>query len=181
MQWHRTSSTALFSRYIASPPTYQVHVIHFDTNDYILQGGEKYPYFPRPLLSEFEFSIPLTSTAPEAAEAPKSDVLEERFVRESVLHSLQEDFAAHTTTTTEEERELARCENVIDKTLLQLVAMECQDDDHGAKALEICGLFRQKRTLELAVKVAVRYGKLVLAEKIGELRSTMETEMDLDK
>ncbi|KAH8147278.1 uncharacterized protein LAJ45_08756 [Morchella importuna] len=145
----------------------------------ILKGGEKYPYFPRPLLSEFEFSIPLTSTAPSAAEAPKSDALEETFVRESVLHSLQEDFAAHTTTTTEEKRELVRCENIIDKTLLQLVAMECQDNDRGAKALEICGLFRQKRTLELAVKVAVRYGKLVLAEKIGELMGNMEMDLDV--
>lgn len=27
----------------------------------ILKGGDKYPYFPRPLLSEFDFSIPLTS------------------------------------------------------------------------------------------------------------------------
>jgi chromosome transmission fidelity protein 4 len=57
--------------------------------------------------------------------------------------------------------------------------MECQDDDRGAKALEICGLFRQKRTLELAVKVAVRYGKLVLAEKIGELRGNMEMDLDV--
>ncbi|KAK4132924.1 WD40 repeat-like protein [Trichocladium antarcticum] len=27
----------------------------------ILKGGDQYPYFPRPLLSEFDFSIPLTS------------------------------------------------------------------------------------------------------------------------
>lgn len=31
----------------------------------ILKGGDQYPYFPRPLLSEFDFSIPLTSAAPK--------------------------------------------------------------------------------------------------------------------
>ncbi|KAH6640842.1 WD40-repeat-containing domain protein [Chaetomium tenue] len=30
----------------------------------ILKGGDQYPYFPRPLLSEFEFSIPLVSAPP---------------------------------------------------------------------------------------------------------------------
>ncbi|KAK3297597.1 WD40-repeat-containing domain protein [Chaetomium fimeti] len=30
----------------------------------ILKGGDQYPYFPRPLLSEFDFSIPLASAPP---------------------------------------------------------------------------------------------------------------------
>jgi chromosome transmission fidelity protein 4 len=29
----------------------------------ILKGGDTYPYFPRPLLSEFDFEVPLTSAA----------------------------------------------------------------------------------------------------------------------
>lgn len=98
-----------------------------------------------------------------------------------MLCSLQEDFAAYTTTTADQKSDLTRRENIIDKTLLQLVAMECQDDDdRGAKSLEICGLFKRKKTLELAVKVAIRYGKVVLAEKIRELMDDME-EMDVDE
>ncbi|KAL2180087.1 WD40-repeat-containing domain protein [Thermothelomyces heterothallicus CBS 202.75] len=36
----------------------------------ILKGGDQYPYFPRPLLSEFDFSIPLTS-APSSKKKSK--------------------------------------------------------------------------------------------------------------
>jgi len=71
---------------------------------------------------------------------------------------------------------MSKCVNAIDKTLLQLLGLECQSEDYGPKALEICGLFRQRRTLELAIKVAVRFNQGVLAEKIGELRDRMEVE-----
>ncbi|KAL2146992.1 hypothetical protein VTI28DRAFT_1288 [Corynascus sepedonium] len=39
----------------------------------ILKGGDQYPYFPRPLLSEFDFSIPLTSapTSKQGKKRPK--------------------------------------------------------------------------------------------------------------
>jgi chromosome transmission fidelity protein 4 len=113
----------------------------------------------------------------DAEAAPsKTDVLEETFVRESVLLSLQEDYAAHTTTDANDRIEMAKREATIDKTLLQLLASECQDEDRGAKALEICGLFRHRKTLDLAIKVAVRFNKGVLAQKIGELRDQMEVE-----
>lgn len=38
----------------------------------ILKGGDQYPYFPRPLLSEFEFSIPLTSAPSSKKKKKKS-------------------------------------------------------------------------------------------------------------
>ena len=34
----------------------------------ILKGGDQYPYLPRPLLSEFDFKIPLSNPKPEADE-----------------------------------------------------------------------------------------------------------------
>ncbi|RPB00040.1 WD40 repeat-like protein [Choiromyces venosus 120613-1] len=145
----------------------------------ILKGGEKHPYFPRPLLSEFDFKIPLstTSTPPtDSSTSSKTDTLEETYVRESILLTLQEDFAAHATTDAEDRMEMSKRVNAIDKTLLQLLGLECQSEDYGPKALEICGLFRQRRTLELAIKVAVRFNQGVLAEKIGELRDRMEVE-----
>lgn len=99
-------------------------------------------------------------------------------MRESVLLTLQRDSAAYTTTTASEEVEMTKRKNTIDKTLLQLLGMECQDDDRGAKALEICGLFRQPRTLEMAIKVAIRFGRTLLAEKIAELRDQMDLDAD---
>ncbi|SPQ27559.1 2cccb830-bb0c-4093-a38a-3f2ae122ad66 [Thermothielavioides terrestris] len=38
----------------------------------ILKGGDQYPYFPRPLLSEFDFSIPLTSAPRRKKKTKKS-------------------------------------------------------------------------------------------------------------
>ena len=73
---------------------------------------------------------------------------------------------------------MAKRDNNIDKTLIQLLVLECKEEDRGAKALEICGLFRQKRSLDMAIKVAVKYNRTVLAQKIGELRDRMEMEED---
>lgn len=93
-----------------------------------------------------------------------------------MLLSLREDYAEHTAIDSSDRMEMVKGENAIDKALLQLLGLECQDEDHGARALEICGLFRQRRTLELAIKVADRFKRGVLARKIGELRDQMETE-----
>ena len=59
--------------------------------------------------------------------------------------------------------------HAIDRALLQLLAVECKED-HGEKALELCGRFvMPERALELARRVAGKYGRGVLGEKIGEL------------
>lgn len=98
-----------------------------------------------------------------------------------MLLSLQKDYGTHTVTSANEKMEMVKRENIIDKTLIQLLGLECQDEDHGAKALEVCGLFRQRRTLDLAIKVAVRFGRTVLAEKIGELRDETEVDETMDE
>ena len=141
----------------------------------ILKGGEKYPYFPRPLLSEFDFKLPLTAK-PTAPEAGSSEALEEQAMREGLLLSLQQDSTAARVLRSEEQVEMSQRENTIDRALLQLLMLTCKEEDHGAKALEVCGLFRQRRTLEIAVKVALKYERTVLARKIGELRDEMEME-----
>ena len=147
----------------------------------ILKGGEKSPYFPRPLLSEFEFNIPVTlpvekPTAEDDEEAAESNAaagarLEESFIRSSLLHSLLDDlitsrgdFASHTDKTEAMRRELE-----IDKILLQLLAVECREgEDRGMKALEVVKLMRDRtgRMVEAASKVAGRWGLSVLEEKI---------------
>jgi chromosome transmission fidelity protein 4 len=99
-------------------------------------------------------------------------------MRNSVLLSLQQDSAAARVIGSEERLEIVDRENMIDRALLQLLMVACKEEDQGAKALEICGLFTQKRTLDMAVKVAVKYERSVLAGKIGELRDKMEMEED---
>ena len=149
----------------------------------ILKRGEKHPYFPRPLLSEFEFKVPLTATPKDVNNSNPLHAVqthEETIARETVLLSLLEDFVGTRPATSDEGHQKAQRENAIDKALLQLLAIECRDD-HGEKALELCGLFRQPaRTLDLAVKIAVKYGRGVLAEKIGRLRESLDFDMTME-
>lgn len=60
----------------------------------------------------------------------------------------------------------------IDKTLLQMMAVECREgDERGMRALEMVSLFRDRtgRMMEAAGKVAERYGRSLLGEKIREV------------
>ncbi|MCJ1422980.1 hypothetical protein MMC29_000861 [Sticta canariensis] len=142
----------------------------------ILKGGDQYPYFPKPLLSEFEFKIPCSSFMPqqETGEPTPNEgpILEECFVRSSLLLSLLEDLISATNATQVQQTAMSRREVEVDKTLLQLLNLECREgEDRGMKALEIVGLMRDRngKMVEAAGKVAGRYGRTVLQEKIGDL------------
>ncbi|KAK5071682.1 DNA polymerase alpha accessory factor Mcl1 [Lithohypha guttulata] len=158
----------------------------------ILKGGDKYPYFPRPLLSEFNLSIPISRPSPkkktsidddgneidmdgtEETTAHQITRLEEAYVRSTLMMSLLDDFvtshgehARHTDKT-----ELTRREIEVDKVLLQLLASECREgEDRGMKALEIVRMMRDRggKMIEAASKVAGRWGRTVLEEKIREM------------
>lgn len=157
----------------------------------ILKGGDQYPYFPRPLLTEFELEIPIgqpvkrkrVSTEddnddelddPEETNTTMAQRLEESYVRTSLLLSLLDDaiqsrgdHASH-----HDKTEIARREIEVDKTLLQLLAVECREgEDRGMKALEIVSLMRDRggKMIEAASKVAGRWGRNVLEEKIREM------------
>ncbi|KAH0537162.1 hypothetical protein FGG08_006032 [Glutinoglossum americanum] len=151
----------------------------------ILKGGEKYPYFPRPLLSEFDFKIPLSqepaSEEAEGSSGTEAVKLEESFVRNSVTLALIEDLLAATTATHFQRADLARKELEVDKVLLQLLAVECREgEERGAKALEIVGLMKDRsgKMMEAAGKVANRYGRNLLEEKIRELEEKRLIGMD---
>jgi len=146
-----------------------------------LKGGDKYPYFPRPLLSEFDFKVPV-STMPPRAPADEEDEetnaqagarLEESFVRTSVLLSLLDDSVSAVQNPAHEQRsELARREIELDKVLLQLLAVECREgEERGMKALQIVGLMKDRggKMIDAASKIAARYGRSVLEEKIREV------------
>lgn len=142
----------------------------------ILKGGDQYPYFPKPLLSEFDLQIPCSSAVgkddSENSTAMEGPRLEESFVRNSLMLSLLEDLVASTNATHSQRTELTKRELDVDKALLQLLNVECREgEERGMKALEIVGLMRDRsgKMVEAAGKVAGRYGRSVLQEKIGEL------------
>lgn len=143
----------------------------------ILKGGDKHPYFPRPLLSEFDFQVPISSNAvkdPNDGEdaGNEGSRFEETFVRGNVLLSLFRDLLASTNATASQRTELARRELEIDKTLLQMLAIECREgEERGMKALELVSLMtdRNGKMVEAAAKVAQRYGRGVLEDKIRDL------------
>jgi chromosome transmission fidelity protein 4 len=147
----------------------------------ILKGGDRYPYFPRPLLSEFDFQLPVSTIQPktsgmdegdEDADVEGTKKLEESFVRSSLTSNLFEDLVNSTTATRVQQAELAKREIEVDKILLQLLALECRGgEERGEKALEIASLMndRSGKMLEAAGKVAGRYGRSVLEIKIREI------------
>jgi chromosome transmission fidelity protein 4 len=133
------------------------------------------------LLSEFDFKVPV-STMPPRAPADEEDEetnaqagarLEESFVRTSVQLSLLDDSISAVQNPTHQQRsELARREIELDKVLLQLLAVECREgEERGMKALQIVGLMKDRggKMIDAARKIAARYGRSVLEEKIREV------------
>lgn len=143
----------------------------------ILKGGEQYPSFPRPLLVDFDFNIPVSSVPPaaeddEANESAHQQKLEEQFVRSCVQHSLAQDLVENTNATHTQKAAVLHMEREVDKALLQLLANECREgEERGMKALEIAALMRDRsgKMLEAAAKVAARFQRDILGEKIREL------------
>lgn len=151
----------------------------------ILKGGDRHPYFPKPLLSEFDFKIPCSTSSEDLlAKSPnEGPKLEESFVRTSLTLSLFQDLLAATHATYDQRAELARREIELDKILLQLVNVECQvGEERGMKALELVTLMKDRngKMIEAAGKVAGRYGHTVLQDKIGDLAEKRLIEVDGD-
>lgn len=160
----------------------------------ILKGGDQYPYFPRPLLSEFDFSVPLTSEPPKKKSRANNDdmdmdqgsddeegaetrKLEQQYLLKGIaasqLQDLLDDVTTESSSSSAGQRStLARLELDIDKTLLQYLAVECREgEDRGMRALELVRLMRDRsgRMIEAAGKVAERYGRTILGDKIREI------------
>jgi chromosome transmission fidelity protein 4 len=153
----------------------------------ILKGGDQYPYFPRPLLSEFSFEIPVCppdkSEDEDPAEGDELKKHERNFVLNSVLHAQHQDLIEFTQSTSAQRSALQRMELEIDKTLLQMMALECREgEERGMRALEMVKLLRDRsgKMNEAAGKVADRYGRSVLSEKIREVGEEVLGGMDED-
>jgi chromosome transmission fidelity protein 4 len=185
----------------------------------ILKGGDQYPYFPRPLLSEFDFSIPISSPPIEkkknkqkkgagvdgeddkmeddedgdsddgddenAEDDPHAETrkLEQNFMLKGVQAAQVRDLLESTAGGHMQRTLLSRLELDIDKTLLQLLAAECREgEDRGMRALEMVQLMRDRtgRMFEAAGKVAERYGRTILGEKIREVSEKRASGADDD-
>ncbi|KAH7146471.1 WD40-repeat-containing domain protein [Dactylonectria macrodidyma] len=175
----------------------------------ILKGGDQYPYFPRPLLSEFDFSVPLESAPKEKKkkktreprnadgeqeeeeddedeeedENAETRKLEQQFLLRGLQATQLRDLVDATAGSHTQRSLLSRLELEIDKTLLQLLAVECREgEDRGMRALEMVELMRDRtgRMVEAAGKVAERYGRDILGEKIRELGEKRINGMDDD-
>ncbi|KAG6016686.1 hypothetical protein E4U43_003284 [Claviceps pusilla] len=185
----------------------------------ILKGGDQYPYFPRPLLSEFDFSIPLSSPPMEKKkkkknqkdktkangedddameedddaelnreveedESTESRKLEQQFMLQDIHSAQLRDLVDSTSGNHAQRSLLSRIELEIDKTLLQLLAVDCrQGEDRGMRALELVELMRDRtgRMMDAAGKVAERYGRTVLGDKIREVGEKRVSGMDEDE
>lgn len=144
----------------------------------ILKGGEDSPYFPRPLLSEFDFRVPVTENVAvddddnQDADLVQQRNLEEQYVRTSLQHSLVADMIEHTNATSAQKSEVPALEREVDKVLLQLLANECREgEERGMKALEIATLMKDRsgQMLTAAGKIASRFQRDILGEKITQL------------
>lgn len=122
-------------------------------------------------------------TADKNKSDSKHDEHEQTFILASTLHAQLSSTLSHTRPTAEQKRHLTALEVAIDRALLQLLGLEClAGEDHGMKALEIVGLMRDAngKMLDLAAKVADRYGREVLGEKIRELAERRVGGLDAD-
>jgi chromosome transmission fidelity protein 4 len=169
----------------------------------IIKGKELYPSAPVPHLSEFAFEIPLSSAVDRKKVAAERDVEdlsddeesgkkknetkqqdhEQAFILNSTLHSQLSSTIQHTRPTPSQRQDLTNLEVAIDRALLQLLGLEClAGEDHGMKALEIVSLMRDAngKMLDLAGKVAARYGRDVLGEKSRDLAERKAAARDED-
>jgi chromosome transmission fidelity protein 4 len=181
--WIPLLDTKLLSRLASGRKTESYFPVAVADNKFhciILKGGDQYPYFPRPLLSEFVFQIPLSShPKPEPGDGEEDPVgdgdelkkLEGDYVLKSLLTAQHQDLIDSTNSSIAQRSALQKMELEIDKTLLQMMAVECREgEERGMRALEMVTLMRDRsgRMIEAAGKVAERYGRGVLGEKIRE-------------
>lgn len=107
--------------------------------------------------------------------------LEGDFALKSILSILKSDLVKSTASTKTEQRELSMMDDEIDKTLLRMMMAECiEGEERGMRALEMVQLMRTGRYIEAAGKVADKYDRVILGEKIRELGEERLLEMDED-
>lgn len=120
---------------------------------------------------------------PDDDESSESRKLEQQFLLRGIQAAQVQDLVESTSGSHAQRTVLARLEIEMDKALLQLLAIECREgEERGMRALEMVELMRDRtgRMVEAASKVAERYGRTILGEKIRELGDKRANGMDCE-
>lgn len=120
----------------------------------------------------------------EGEETSESRKLEQQFMLRGIQAAQLQDLVDSTSGSHAQRTVLSRLEIEIDKTLLQLLAIECREgEERGMRALEMVELMRDRtgRMIEAAGKVAERYGRTILGDKIREVGEKRVGGMDFDE
>ncbi|POS85967.1 chromosome segregation protein-like protein [Erysiphe pulchra] len=190
-QWAPLLDTRLLSRLASGLKTESYFPVAVSNNKFhciILKGGDLYPYFPRPLLSEFDFQVPLFSSLEnKVGHATKDDdelgELEQGFILKKILISQQQELIKNTKSSREQKLYLQRIRLDLDKTLLKMINFECREsEERSMRALEIVTLFQDKtgKMIEAAMKIAERYGRTILIDKIRDISQIILTDINED-
>ncbi|RKF71656.1 Minichromosome loss protein 1 [Golovinomyces cichoracearum] len=190
-QWVPLLDTRLLSRLASGRKTESYFPVAVADNKFhciILKGGELYPYFPRPLLSEFEFEVPLTNplkhkTDDATIDEDELNQFEQEFALKCILIIQQQDHIQRTPSSKDQKDILQKLRLEIDKTLLKMMNLECREsEDRGMRALEIATMFHDKtgRVIEAAVKIADRYSRTILSQKIREVGESIFAAADMN-
>lgn len=159
-QWLPVLETNLLQRRAGKDESYwPVAVADNKFHCIILKGADRHPHFPRPITSEFDFLVPITT--PDYRDKSQAS-LEIALAQDSVLSSLAEE--------AEDLDENARLEAMVDRNLLQLLNLACKNEQ-DARALDICESLRRTTSLDAAVKIAGHHNRINLAERIGRISS----------
>lgn len=103
-------------------------------------------------------------------QADSTKKLEQQYLLKGLEASLLSDLVENTSASHSQRAELGRKEVEVDKVLLQIINAECMEgEERGMKVLELVGLLSSDKMVEAAVKIASRYGRNVLEQKIREV------------
>ena len=150
---------------------------------FILKGGDLNPsIYPRPLLTDFAFNMPVASTLSDEGDEKQAKDWEEEWLRNSVLESLHRDLVETSKATRAQREELAKMGMEMDLLVLKQLGVVCagRREEQGARALELAGLLRdvQGGMVEKAGLIAGRFGMEVLRGKIEEVAEARSLGMD---
>ncbi|KAI8817137.1 uncharacterized protein EV422DRAFT_542541 [Fimicolochytrium jonesii] len=140
-----------------------------------LKAGDKFPGFPRPLMSDVPLQAPFLEM-----EAPNTGVQEEKIFRESLMAAHHRGEALAAGEAESREREMLKRDVEIDKVLVQLILASCKSEK-VQRALDLCSTLQTIKAIDGAIKIAVMNHLPGLAERMnlikeGRLREKQEKE-----
>ncbi|EEB05600.1 DNA polymerase alpha accessory factor Mcl1 [Schizosaccharomyces japonicus yFS275] len=172
-RWVPVLDTTQLERFVNREERYwPVAVMDNQFHCIILKGALQYPYFPRPMVTEFDMRVPCTQLL--GAEEMSVASLEEQCVRFRVLLALLDDRLAADAEDEDTEQsnaialQRARLQANADKAVLQLVQKSCLEEKNDRSLALVHRLCRPASVLA-AQKIALHHNMTSLAEKIGEI------------